>query len=149
MKPSEQFFALVREFEGFRSSPYLCPAGVPTIGYGSTRYENGLPVQLADPAITVQRAEQMLAAATREYADAVHRYVKVPLTQGQFDALVDFAYNAGVQNLRTSTLLRKLNARNYAGAAAEFGQWVYANGKKLPGLVCRREAERQLFVRSS
>ena len=147
MKSSQGCLDLIRMAEGFRSTPYLCPAGVPTIGYGSTRYENGTPVKLTDHPITTERAEAlMLATLGGEYEGAVNRYVKVPLTQGQFDSVVDFAYNAGAQNLRTSTLLTKLNRGDYDGASREFGRWVYSNGQILKGLVTRREAERKLFV---
>ena len=147
MNVSEKCLALIREFEGFRSEPYLCPAGVPTIGYGSTRYEDGTPVTLKDGPIDQARANAIMRTTlAREYEPAVQRYVKVPLTQGQYDALVDFAYNAGAKNLLQSTLLKKLNAKNYAGASKEFEKWVYGGGKVLPGLVRRRKAEQALFL---
>ena len=147
MNVSEKCLALIREFEGFRSKPYLCPAGVPTIGYGSTRYEDGTPVTLKDGPIDQARANAIMRTTlAREYEPAVQRYVKVPLTQGQYDALVDFAYNAGAKNLLQSTLLKKLNAKNYAGASKEFEKWVYGGGKVLPGLVRRRKAEQALFL---
>lgn len=101
---------------------------------------------MTDPAITPAQADQILKAALLEYEAAVSRYVQVPLSQKQFDALVDFAYNAGAQSLRTSTLLRLLNAGDYAAAAEQFGRWVNGGGKRLPGLVRRREAEKQLFL---
>ena len=147
MNVSEKCLALIREFEGFRSKPYLCPAGVPTIGYGSTRYEDGTPVTLNDEPIDQARANAIMRTTlAREYEPAVQRYVKVPLTQGQYDALVDFAYNAGAKNLLQSTLLKKLNSKNYAGASKEFEKWVYGGGKVLPGLVRRRKAEQALFL---
>ena len=147
MNVSEKCLALIREFEGFRSEPYLCPAGVPTIGYGSTRYEDGTPVTLKDEPIDQARANAIMRTTlAREYEPAVQRYVKVPLTQGQYDALVDFAYNAGAKNLLQSTLLKKLNSKNYAGASKEFEKWVYGGGKVLPGLVRRRKAEQALFL---
>ena len=147
MNVSEKCLALIREFEGFRSKPYLCPAGVPTIGYGSTRYEDGTPVTLKDEPIDQARANAIMRTTlAREYEPAVQRYVKVPLTQGQYDALVDFAYNAGAKNLLQSTLLKKLNSKNYAGASKEFEKWVYGGGKVLPGLVRRRKAEQALFL---
>lgn len=145
MKASVNCIKLIKEFEGFRAKPYLCPAGVPTIGYGSTRYEDGTQVMLTDPEITENEAMGVMYATLGEYEDAVNRYVQVELNQNQFDALVDFAYNAGAQNLRKSTLLKYLNLGNYAVAAQEFEKWVYGGGKKLPGLVKRREAERKLF----
>ncbi len=146
MKASEACLSLIRTSESFRAKPYLCPAGVPTVGFGSTRYADGTIVHMSDPPITEAEANKILMSTLgREYEPAVRRYVSVPLTQGQYDALVDFAYNAGAQNLRTSTLLRKLNAGDYEGAANEFGKWVYADGKKLIGLVKRRQAEADLF----
>jgi lysozyme len=147
MNPSSKCLDIIRKFEGFAQKPYLCPAGVPTIGYGSTRYADGRAVALGDPEITREQADAiMLATLASEYAPAVWRYAAVSLNQNEFDALVDFAYNAGTQALRTSTLLRKLNAGDRAGAADEFGRWVNANGKVLPGLVRRRECERSLFL---
>jgi lysozyme len=145
MKVSNRCLAIIRECEGFRAKPYICPAGVPTIGYGSTRYRNGVAVALADPPITKATAEDILRATLIQYEDAVTRYVQVPLSQRRFDALVDFAYNCGTQALRTSTLLRKLNEGDFVGAAAEFPKWVNGGGRRLPGLVKRRELERELF----
>lgn len=148
MKASDNALELIRQSESFYAAPYLCPAGIPTIGYGSTRYADGRSVRLSDKAISKVQAEALLRATlATEYEAAVNRYVSVPLNQNQFDALVDFAYNAGAQNLRTSTLLKKLNAGDYAGAAAEFDKWVYAGGKKLLGLIKRRALERALFER--
>jgi lysozyme len=146
MNASDACLRLIREFEGFRAKPYLCPAGIPTIGYGSTRYADGRPVSMEDPPITEEGADLIMRTTLRDYEAAVNRYVQVPLTQGQFDALVDFAYNAGAQNLRKSTLLRLLNAGDYVGAADQFGRWVQGGGRKLPGLVKRRARERQLFL---
>lgn len=143
---SDGCLALIRKHEGFRSSPYRCPAGVPTIGYGSTAYADGTPVSMADVPITQPQAEHLLRVTLRSYEQSVRDCVRVPLSQSQFDALVSFTYNAGPQALRGSTLLRKLNAGDYHGAAAEFGRWVNADGKRLPGLVRRRADERQLFV---
>ena len=146
MVPSENCLAIIRRFEGFRAAPYFCPAGVPTIGYGSTRYEDGTKVTMQDAPINRGRADQIMKATlASEYAPAVNRYVTVPLNQNQFDALVDFAYNCGAQNLRNSTLLRKLNNRDYGGAANEFTRWVYADGVILQGLVRRRTDEKILF----
>lgn len=143
---SDACLTLIRKHEGFRSKPYRCPAGVPTIGYGSTAYADGTPVRMSDAPITQRQAEQLLRATLLGYEVAVRDCVRVPLSQSQFDALVSFAYNAGPQALRGSTLLRKLNQADYAGAASEFGRWVNGDGKRLPGLVRRRADERQLFV---
>ena len=147
MKASSACIALVKSSEGFRARPYQCSAGVWTIGYGSTRYEDGTAVKQSDPAISEERAGQMLLATLgTEYEAAVNRYVTAPLQQNQFDALVDFCYNAGAQNLRTSTLLRRVNEGAFELAAEAFGRWVHAGGKRLPGLVARREAERRLWL---
>lgn len=145
MKASQKCIDLIHTFEGFREKPYRCPAGVPTIGYGSTRYADGTHVNMTDPAITKEQADAIMRATLKEYEDAVNRYVSVDLSQNEFDALTDFAYNAGAQNLRKSTLLTKLNAGDRAGAGMEFERWVFSNGKILPGLVRRRMAEKALF----
>lgn len=145
MKVSDNCLELIRMSESFKAHPYLCPAKVPTIGYGSTRYADGRAIKLSDPPITEAQANGILFATLGEYEGAVTRYVTVPLNQNQFDALVDFAYNAGAQNLRTSTLLKLLNQGKYDQAADEFGKWVYGGGKKLGGLVKRRGLERELF----
>lgn len=145
MNASESCIRLIKDCEGFRPKPYLCPAGVPTIGYGSTRYADGRPVKLTDPPITGQEAQAIMITTLKEYEAAVTRYVTVPLNQNQFDALVDFAYNAGAQNLRTSTLLKLLNQGKYKEAADQFGKWVYGGGEKLAGLVMRRDMEKKLF----
>ena len=120
MHISEKGLALIRQFEGLRLSAYRCPAGIPTIGYGSTA-----GVKLGQ-AITAERAEQLLREDVRQFEAAVSRLVKVPLTQGQFDALTSFAFNLGAKALEKSTLLRLLNAGDYSGAAAQFERWVYA-----------------------
>lgn len=146
MKTSDKGVALIKQFEGFRSKPYLCPAGVPTIGYGSTYYPDGKKVTLRDNPVTEADATAMLRSMLVRYENGVDRYVQVPITQGQFDALVSFAYNVGLSALKGSTLLRLVNERNYVGAAAQFSRWNKAGGKVLPGLTRRREAERKLFV---
>ena len=149
MKASQNCIDLIKQFEGFIPNPYQCPAGVWTIGYGSTRYINEQPVSPNDKSITESQAAQIVAQTLVEYENAVNRYVTAILTQNQFDALVDFAYNAGAQNLRTSTLLKRLNAGDYANAANEFGKWVMGGGKRLSGLVKRRAAERALFLKGA
>jgi len=149
MKATSDCIDLICRFEGFRSRPYMCPAGVPTIGYGSTRYADGSLVSLDDAAISEPAARELLASTLGQYEDAVNRYVTVDLTASQFDALVSFAYNVGANNLRTSTLLRKLNLEGYSGAAAQFERWNRSGGRVLKGLVRRRKAERLLFERKA
>ena len=146
MNASDACLSLIRQSEGFVSAPYLCPAGVPTIGYGSTRYADGRAVSMADAPITRAQADAILYATLGTYEAAVNRYVTVTINPNQFDALVDFAYNAGAQNLRTSTLLRLLNTGYFDGAARQFDLWVYGGGQRLPGLVKRRALERALFT---
>ena len=146
MKTSDMGLSLIQQFEGFSAKPYKCPAGVPTIGYGATYYPDGRRVTMQDKPVSEADATDMLRSMLASYEAGVSRYVQVPLTQGQFDALVSFAYNLGLSALKSSTLLRLLNLRDYAGAAAQFLRWNRAGGKVLPGLTRRREAERKLFV---
>lgn len=140
MKTSPRGIALIKESEHLELTAYLCPAGVWTVGYGHT-----VGVKKSDR-ITEAQAEKLLVDDLAIYEAGVQSVVKVPLTQGQFDALVSFALNAGVGALRGSTLLKKLNAGDIEGAANEFGRWVNGGGKKLKGLVIRREKERELFL---
>ena len=146
MTASGACLSLIKSFEGFRARPYLCPAGVATCGYGSTFYADGSPVKITDPLISQADGEALLMETLGQYEAAVTKGVTVPLAQNQFDALVDFAYNCGSGNLRSSTLLKKINAGDMSGAALEFARWVKGGGVVLPGLVRRREAERLLFV---
>lgn len=145
MKTSQAGIDLIKQAEGFLSKPYLCPAGIPTIGYGSTRYPDGRAITLQDAPITEPEATQLLADTLGRYEKGVTGLVTVPLNQGQFDALVSFAYNLGLGNLGNSTLLRLLNAGNYVGAADQFQRWNRSGGQVLPGLVARRAAEVKLF----
>lgn len=148
MKPSNDCLDLIRRFEGFRSKPYLCPAGKWTIGYGCTYWEDGAPVKPTDAPIDQKRADAlMLHVLNKDFVPGVVKALKVPVTQPMFDALVDFAFNAGTGNLQKSTLLRLLNAGEIKGAAYEFEKWVFGGGKILPGLVKRRIAERDLFLK--
>lgn len=145
MKVSKNCIELIKKFEGFSSTPYKCPAGVWTIGYGSTRYPAGDFIASTDLPITEEQAETIMRLNLINYENDVIRYVSQKINQSQFDALVDFAYNCGSKNLLKSTLLKKVNKGDFLGASKEFGKWVYADGKKLSGLVKRREAERILF----
>lgn len=137
---------LVARFEGFRAAPYLCPAGVPTIGYGTTRYPSGRAVTMQDPPCTEPQARAWLAHALDGAEATVRRYVRTPLTPGQRAALASFVYNVGAGAFASSTLLLRLQAGDMAGAAAEFGRWTRSGGRELPGLVARRAAERAAFV---
>lgn len=147
MKISNNGLNLIKQFEGFSSTPYLCPAGIATIGYGSTYYEDGTKVTLKDKPITEERATELLEfIANKTFSENINKVVKVPLNQNQFDALVSFAYNIGNKNFNWSTLLKKLNQSDYEGASLEFGRWNQAGGKVLNGLVRRREKEKELFL---
>ena len=139
-------YALISEHEGTFLKCYLCPAGVPTIGTGHT----GPDVKIG-MTITLAQAEAFLHEDVKEAEASIRSLVKVPLNQNQFDALVSFVFNLGETALKSSTLLRYLNARNYKAAAQEFGKWVYAKDKSgklvtLPGLVKRRKQEADLFA---
>lgn len=111
MKTSDKGLALIKSFEGFSAKPYLCPAGVPTIGYGATYYPDGRRVTMQDKPVSEADATDMLRSMLASYEAGVSRYVLVPVTQGQFDALVSFAYNVGLSALKDSTLLRLVNLR--------------------------------------
>lgn len=145
MQTSEKGIALIKEFEGCKLTAYQDSVGVWTIGYGWTQPVDGKPIR-AGMTIKQETAERLLKTGMVSYESDVPRLVKVGLTQGQFDALVSFTYNLGARSLSTSTLLRKLNAGDYAGAADEFLRWNKAGGKVLNGLTRRREAERALFL---
>jgi GH24 family phage-related lysozyme (muramidase) len=132
--------ALVKKFEGCRLKSYRCPANVLTIGFGHTSAA-GTPEVPEGLTITQQEAEEILRRDLRKYETGVEALVKVDLNQHQFDTLVDFAYNAGLGNLKTSTLLRKVNARDFDAVPSELMKWTKGGGKTLPGLVKRRQAE--------
>lgn len=140
MKISMYGLNLIKKFEGLSLQAYQCSAGVWTIGYGHTRGVR--PGDIIDEA----QAGIFLRRDVAASESTVMRFVTVVLNQHQFDALVSFVFNLGSGNFAASTLLRKLNAGDYAGAADEFPRWVHAGGKSLPGLVRRRAAERTLFL---
>ncbi|MGR4048623.1 lysozyme [Kosakonia cowanii] len=145
MRISDKGISLIKQFEGLRLAAYKDAVGVLTIGYGWTQPVDGKPIRLG-MTIKEETAERLLRTGLVSYESDVSKLVKVKLTQGQFDALVSFAYNLGARAFSTSTLLQKLNAGNYSGAADEFPRWNKAGGKVLPGLTRRREAERVLFL---
>lgn len=145
MQISDKGIALIKQFEGCKLTAYQDSVGVWTIGYGWTQPVDGKPIR-AGMTIKQETAEHLLKTGLVSYESDVSRLVKVGLTQWQFDALVSFTYNLGPRSLSTSTLLRKLNAGDYAGAADEFLRWNKAGGKVLNGLTRRREAERALFL---
>ena len=137
---------VIKEFEGLRLKAYLDPVGLPTIGWGNTRYQDGKPVKIGD-SITESQADELLLDDVAERAKKLEDLIQVPVNDHQFGAIVSFAYNVGIGAFTNSTLRRKLNAGDYDGAAAEFKRWNKAGGKVLNGLIRRRKAEEALFVK--
>jgi len=142
---------LIKEFEGFKDYAYIDTDGTPVIGYGLSRI-NGVPVQVGDR-ITPSEADSALDAHLQEIQQELAKVVKVELTEQQLSALASISFNVGVGAIKSSTLLRKINAQDYAGAANEFLRWDKANMRgrlvQLPGLSRRRAAERSLFLQNS
>jgi len=132
--------ALLKKFEGCKLKAYKCPAGVWTIGYGHTSAA-GAPEVVQGMTITQAEANDILRRDLVKYEQGVEALVKQPLTQNQFDVLVDFAYNAGIGALKSSTLLKKVNAADFDAVPAELMKWTKGGGKVLPGLVNRRRTE--------
>lgn len=139
---------LITKFEGLKLKPYLCSAKVPTIGYGSTRYENGVKVKMSDSTITKERAIELFQNTLKQYEDAVDDFTTDKVNQNQFNALVSFCYNLGPTSLKNSTLLKIVNTNvNSAKIKGEFLKWVKAGGKTLQGLINRRNAEAELYYK--
>lgn len=134
---------LIKRFEGFSVTIYTCPAGYPTIGYGHVVKEHEM--EQFKNGITEAQAKDLLRLDVEEAERGVLRLINVPLTDCQFDALVSFTYNLGAGALQRSTLRWKVNREEHAAAPAEFVKWVWAGGRKLEGLIRRREAEAGLY----
>jgi len=132
---------LIKEFEGLELNAYRDAVGVWTIGYGHTR------TTTSNMVITEKKAEALLLEDIKDAEDAVNKMVLVPLNENQFSALVSFVFNLGAGNFKKSTLLKEINKNNWLLAANEFDKWVYAGGKVLNGLVRRRKAEKELFLK--
>lgn len=153
MTVSERGLKLIESFEGLRLKAYKDIAGVWTIGYGSTRYENGKSILPGDKLSDVNKAELLLLNTLKTYVDAVNKSVKVILNINQFDALVSLTYNVGVGVMRKSTLITKLNLGKYHGAADQFLVWNKITDPKTgtkvisSTLTKRREKERALFLK--
>jgi lysozyme len=148
MKTSGDGVAIICQFERFMALPYMPTShDVPTIGYGTTVYPSGKRVSLKDSAITERKARDYLGHDVGACEDVVHEAVIVPLTQGQFDALVSFVYNIGETAFDNSTLLKRLNAANYQAAEDEFLRWNKQAGRALKGLTRRRAVEQALFLK--
>lgn len=153
MRCNDAGLLIIKKYEGLVDGdpdtpgldPYRCPAGVPTIGFGSTHYPTGRKVQMADPPITKAYAQKLLDIEMESVEGSVARLIRHPLNVNQFSALCSWVYNLGSGRLQSSTLRSKLNRGDVDGAAAEFPKWRRAGGRILLGLVLRRAAERQLF----
>ena len=151
MKISNNGLDLIKQFEGLSLTPYLCPANIPTIGYGNTFYEDGTKVTLKDKPITEQRASELIEyIVNKTFSDNINKVVKVPLNQNQFDALVSFVFNCGSGNFAKSTLLKMIRVNpNSDNIRFEFSRWNKGGGKVLGGLTRRRKAESDLYFKIS
>lgn len=156
MKLDEEGYLIIANFEGLRLSPYLCSAGVPTIGYGSTFYPSGKKVTMKDKPITKETAMWMLKVTANMFAKDVDMLVTSNINQNQFNALVSFAFNLGSdidaddipEGLGDSTLLKKVNANpNDPTIAKEFMKWINSNGKPNNGLKKRRAEEVKIYFK--
>ena len=146
---SAEGIAFIKEFEQCQLTPHLpTPRDRPTVGWGMTHYPDGRTVTLEDPPLTQAQADEMFARVLETFQGAVQRAVQVDLDQNEFDALVSFTYNVGMRAFQGSTLLRKLNAGDYDGAAAEFPRWNKQGGQPLRGLTRRRAREQEMFLRN-
>ena len=151
MKTSDKGRDFIKSFEGLRLKAYYATVhekekGIATVGWGSTRYEDGSPVKIQDVLGDEDGADHLFSYTLKAYEDAVSSAVKVPLTQNQFDACVSLCYNIGVSAFKGSTLVKRLNAGLYKEAADQFPRWNKQNGKPLNGLTRRRAAEREMFL---
>ena len=148
MKLNKAGADLIKSFEGLRLDAYLCSAGKPTVGFGSTFFEDGTPVKLGDK-ITKERADSLFEKISDSFAAKVKNCIQKDINENQFAALVSFAYNVGIGNLKSSTLLKKVNANPMdASIRNEFLKWNRASGKVLAGLTRRREAEANLYFKT-
>jgi len=138
---------VIKEFEGYSSKPYLCPSGIPTIGYGNTMYTNGERVTMDDPEIDNAEAEKMLLDTIKTVEKQVKNVLEVKLKAHQLAALISFTYNVGIGNFSNSTLLD--SNPDFLRIPEQFRRWNKGGGKVLKGLVRRREAEIELWEGTS
>jgi lysozyme len=137
---------LIKKYEGFRSKPYLCPASIPTIGFGSTYYSDGVKVKLTDPPITEEEASELLSELLIPYEKSIDSFTRDDINQNQFDALCSFAYNCGINALKQSSLLRMINVNpSNIKIDEEFKKWNRGGGRVLSGLAKRRAEESKLY----
>ena len=146
MKLSDNGFRLLGELEGIVLRPYKDSAGIPTIGIGSTYYEDGTKVTMKDKAITKERAIQLAKNVVKSFEARVNKSIVVPMTQNQFDAMVLLCYNIGESGFARSSVVKNFNAGNLQKAADSFLLWNKAGGVVSKGLTNRREKERELFL---
>jgi len=132
---------LIKHFEGFSPAVYTCPAGYATIGYGHL-----ITKDESFKSITEDAAQELLRIDAEDAERAVLRYIDVPLTNGQFDALVSFTFNLGSGALQRSTLRRKVNRQAHGEVPDQLNRWVWAGGRKLKGLIARRRMESALYA---
>ena len=143
---SQKGLSLIKKFEGVKLKPYLCPAGIPTISFGCTYYEDGTKVRMTDAPISEARATDIFLNVIKHYERSVDSFCRDDINQNQFDALVSFCYNLGAGALKKSTLLKKVNAdSNDPSIKLEFLKWNKSGGKVLNGLTLRRNAESELY----
>lgn len=140
---------LIKTFEGFRSKPYLDSVSIPTIGYGATHYADGTKVTMNDHEITEVQASQLMEdLLNKEFCPRVEKLITATISDNQFAACVSLAYNIGTGNFEQSTVLRCTNFKNWNDAAQSFLLWNKAGGKVLDGLTRRRQAEKDLYLKS-
>lgn len=146
MKVSKEGLALIQKFEGFYEDAYLCQGKVWTVGYGTTKWADGRAVKKGDK-ITKKDALELLEKQVNEHASSIASYVRIKLTQPQFDALASFQYNLGKHILNNDKALTKyINAKDWENTTRVMQLYVKADGKTLPGLINRRKAEVELFM---
>lgn len=144
MNLSQNGINLIKKFEGFKADAYQDGGGVWTVGYGTT-FIYGRHVIKGDH-LDEPAAQDYMIKTANGFLQSVSSFIKVQLTQNQIDAIACFIYNLGVDQFENSTLLRKLNAKDFQGAADQFSRWIYDNGQVVQGLIRRRAAERSLFL---
>ena len=144
---SDNGIAMIEVFEGLKLKPYLCSAKVPTIGIGSTYYEDGKRVKMTDTAITKERAYELFRNTVKTYVQKVDSFTRDDINQNQFDSLVSLAYNIGVEAFRKSSVLRRVNANpNDPKIPSAFNMWVKSGRKTVKGLVIRRKKEGENYM---
>lgn len=144
MKTSKNGIDLIKKFEGCSLKAYKCPANVFTIGYGHTGVVNGKQIT-PNMTITPLMAETLLAIDLQNFEYAINT-LNLDLNQNQFDSLISFVFNVGIGAFSSSTMLKKLKAKDYISASNEFDKWIYSKGKKMAGLIKRRAEEKKLFI---